>query len=298
MKTSIDWLTVSSTAFPGEVEKRVENLLGKSVEVQRDLKGISNYDHRIDWRFNGEKLGHLCFGGDTQRGYCTLSLSGKGCQAADFEQQADIFDDLPNRKVTRVDIALDFYGGEVTLEQVLTWYNEGKLDKSGNRPLPREYKSFDRGNTLVFGSDKSMWLDRVYEKGKKEFHHIPIPNHPHHPLLNWVRWEAQHKPPRSPVPVAPSMYINARDSLLVSHRPILAPYLEPESEFIPPVQYNNPTTVERVLKAIRDQYGTHIFTLRTIMDDAEIIELITGKKHNSKLFKAVRTEPNPDYIIQ
>lgn len=74
-----------------------------------------------------------------------------------------------NGRITRLDIALDFHNGEVTIDQLEWAYHEGKFTKtakpSANRVSDLDQKT--RGDTIYIGKRQNGKMFRAYEKGKQ-----------------------------------------------------------------------------------------------------------------------------------
>ena len=82
-------------------------------------------------------------------------------------------------KITRLDICLDFYKGELTFDDCLKAYEgfEFKLPKSNKNPLKKiegtEENGINLGRTLYVGSRKCSKFIRCYEKGLEQFSRLP-----------------------------------------------------------------------------------------------------------------------------
>jgi len=74
-----------------------------------------------------------------------------------------------NGRITRLDIALDFHNGEVTVDQIEWAYHEGKFTRtakpSANRVSDLDQKT--RGDTIYIGKRQNGKMFRAYEKGKQ-----------------------------------------------------------------------------------------------------------------------------------
>jgi len=72
-------------------------------------------------------------------------------------------------RITRVDVALDFHNGEVTIDQLEWAYKEGKFTKTA-KPSAKRITDIDQGSTgdtLYIGNRKNGKMLRGYEKGKQ-----------------------------------------------------------------------------------------------------------------------------------
>lgn len=133
--------------------------------------------------------GTLHHGG--QRDTVLVDLNAVGCQAAKPGWELRLFNFFQSAmkpRITRCDVAHDFFQGEYTPEQALTDHRNGLFDRHNVRPK-RECRGTawqeedGTGKTLYVGRKGSSRLVRVYEKGKK----FGDKNSP------WVRFEIEFR---------------------------------------------------------------------------------------------------------
>ena len=116
------------------------------------------------------------WGGKAQRGRSYVDVSGLGCGLIDDWRCAErVVRKLPDVRAKRIDIAADFYRGEVTMEDVLRAYRSGKFNRGGRPPKLSQILPGDaeEGRTIYIGRRGNDVMLRAYEKGKKEFGELP-----------------------------------------------------------------------------------------------------------------------------
>ena len=141
-----------------------------------ELKGGRNgYKHHCKIQVINDKqrndVGYFAFDGNNAT--TCISLSGIGCKALSAEDYRIIRQNIEDfeGKITRIDLAHDCLNGEVTLQDVHTWYDAG-LFSCGSRGKYPSIKKFDdcgsdAGSTIYVGSRESGKMFRAYEKGKQ-----------------------------------------------------------------------------------------------------------------------------------
>ncbi len=130
-------------------------------------------------------LGFFAYGGDFMRDSYQIYINGLGCSALSSQMKklhstAVFF----NMKITRCDIAQDFFNGEYTVKEAIQDYRGGlfKASRKGNAPKSKHIDDMGsgEGSTLYVGTLKSGRETVVYEKGKQ----LKSANYP-----DWVRVE-------------------------------------------------------------------------------------------------------------
>lgn len=130
----------------------------------------------------------------------TVSINGTGCMAAMDGWEARLHEVLTmiDGKITRIDVAKDFYEGQYTPEQAFEDWQRGLFDNRGHTPkIKRDGYDWDNhdgsGKTLYVGVRGSSYkFTRIYEKGKQ----LGIKD------SEWVRFEIEFTPQRRyPVPL-------------------------------------------------------------------------------------------------
>lgn len=202
MKTRPDWLRVtflneglSTEVLPAVIDEETGEVLAESlpltstaqsaIEIAR--KALGRMEFTIDrgkggflgfafWlslRHNGVECGRLGWGGDHMRGRAAIEFNGSGCAViGDWLGLSERLEDLPEARITRVDLALDLMdglGGTFTARSACEWWAAGEFDVRGRRPNAKLVDDLDSGlgSTLYVGSRKGHKFLRVYHKGQQ-----------------------------------------------------------------------------------------------------------------------------------
>ena len=139
------------------------------VDLGGSEKGKDGWQHRRPIILGGDEiLGYVDYGGESQRGWSRWDMSGAGCS---WIQRWDLLaQSLPSigGELRRVDVALDFFDGEVSHEDVLSAYARGLFKKPHVGRSPK-LKRLKRLALLMAGlstlARTSSRFIRCYEKG-------------------------------------------------------------------------------------------------------------------------------------
>lgn len=133
------------------------------------------YDERWEMSVEGVLYGQAYIGG--QNGTILIELTGKGCTAAKDGWEQRLYRFLNGHafspRITRCDVAKDFYGEEISPDTAWKAYQDGEFDKRGKRPLVAQIGSdwlngTQNGKTLGIGSKNSSCYCRIYDKAKEQ----------------------------------------------------------------------------------------------------------------------------------
>ena len=253
----------------------------------------------------GAQVAWMGWGGAHQKGRSYVDVSGQGCGLIDdWDGLHGALERLEGVKLKRLDIAADFYRGEVTYDRVLSAYRAGKFSLiSGGRPPsinhqgPPADQPSDEGRTLYIGKRGNDVFLRAYEKGKKEFGDLP-PEASHAGLWAlstrdddgklvaldaWFRVELELRAAKRPLTLD---VIPERDQYFAGAYPFLQeilPQVEPQVLVRP--ERIAQANLERALWHIRRQWGSTLFTAITAYDGDvfRVWNRIVGKEHNERL---------------
>lgn len=131
-----------------------------------------------------------------------LSLTGLGCYDVNVQKLVSILiQDKVDFRITRLDIAVDYYYGEISIKQIKEYYRAGLFSGMGRPPSCREYepKIFDKkagGYTFYVGRLSGSKSFRAYEKGRQL-----LEEGTEHPFVNWVRLEVQFRNKQCEIPL-------------------------------------------------------------------------------------------------
>lgn len=174
MKTLIDYLRFRFKASPFQALEVVRSAIGfitpDLVDLGGSEKGKDGWQHRRPIILGGDQiLGYVDYGGESQRGWSRWDMSGEGCSS--IKRWDILAQSLPSigGELRRVDVALDFFDGEVSHEDVLSAYDRGLFKKPhvGRSPKLKKVETScpTDGRTIYIGSRTSSRFIRCYEKG-------------------------------------------------------------------------------------------------------------------------------------
>lgn len=234
--------------------------------VQNNPTGRFNYQYSATLYADGEKAGIIAWGGKNLG--CYVSFMGSGCDALDIPRLYEEIKNIPEIKITRIDLAHDDYAGKNSIAVARKFAKKGGFN-TGGRPTSYMYvesgnlsnkylkenfknvkemsgqetkstakKSFGfmptKGRTLYIGSRESGKLLRVYEKGKQ----LGYEND------KWVRWELELHSSQRIIPL--DTMINPSEYLAGAY-PCLA-FLSQEQSVIKTIVKSARMTVERIIE--------------------------------------------------
>ena len=184
MKTFIDYLRFRFTASPFQALEVVRSAVGfvtpDVVDLGGSEKGKDGWQHRRPIILGGDQiLGYVDYGGESQRGWSRWDMSGEGCS---YIYRWDLLaQSLPSigGELRRVDVALDFFDGEVLHDDVLSAYDRGLFKKPhvGRSPKMKKVETScpTDGRTIYIGARTSSRFIRCYEKGWERLAKTKVP---------------------------------------------------------------------------------------------------------------------------
>jgi len=291
--TKVDWLGFRTQ---GEVQTTLQAIraafgpAGGAVQAKPRNRGWMGFDQAADLCLNDMHVGLLAFGGDNQRGWVSVNLSGRGCEwVTDWEEAEHALSALPAFENRRIDIALDTFKREVTHDTVLDAYRSGQFSTGGRPPKMSEILPGDPqdGRTIYIGQrDQGKFL-RAYEKGyeivKDTRGELEISYINGIPIADIYRLELELKPKNSPLPVD---LIERRDEYFSGAYPYLQQVVKVEPEIFRQSREKGPQMdMQAALSNIRHQYGSTLFTALAAHagDVGAVWDKIVGTKHNEAL---------------
>jgi len=244
--------------------------------VKNNPTGRFNYQYSATLYADGVNAGIIAWGGKNLG--CYVSFMGSGCDALDIARLYQEIKNIPEIKITRIDLAHDDYAGTRSIAVARKYAKKGGFN-SGGRPASYMYiesghlnqsmqkelkKQFrfipDKGRSLYIGSRESGKLLRVYEKGKQMGD----------PKDKWVRWELELHSSQRVIPldtmIKPSEY-------LAGAYPALS-FLNEEQSTIKTMVKKTRMTVDRIIDNQVTSTRKAINMMRNLCDmsDTEIIE--------------------------
>lgn len=186
MKTLIDYLRFRFKASPFEALEAVRPAFGFSssdlVELGGSEKGKDGWQQRRPIIIGGDEvIGWIDYGGESQRGWSRWDMSGEGCSWISCGGWRHLVDSLPSigAELRRVDVALDFFEGEVLHDDVLSAYDRGLFKKPhvGRSPKLKKVETScpTDGRTIYIGARTSSRFIRCYEKGWERLAKSKVP---------------------------------------------------------------------------------------------------------------------------
>lgn len=179
MKTTIDWLTFRCRNDAREAFSLLLPAFGRVAEMV-------TFEDRIEpkdgWLYamaivcaGDIQLGRIDYGGESQRGWIRVILTGEGCAwVQDWDYIGSFGGLTPEGKplwdgadIRRLDICLTTYAGEVTHQKVVAAHPSLFHGSAGRPPAMRTIESTDprAGKTVYVGKRESAKMLRAYEKG-------------------------------------------------------------------------------------------------------------------------------------
>ncbi len=244
--------------------------------VRPNPSGRFNYQYSATLYADGVNAGIIAWGGKNLG--CYVSFMGLGCDALDMARLYQEIKNIPEIKITRIDLAHDDYAGTRSINVARKYAKKGGFN-SGGRPasymyiesghltqkiqkqLKKEFRFIpDKGRSLYVGSRESGKLLRVYEKG------IQMGD----PKDKWVRWELELHSSQRVIPldtmIKPSEY-------LAGAYPALS-FLNEEQSVIKTIVKRTKMTVEKIIEnqVISTRKAINMMRLICDMTDTQIID--------------------------
>ncbi len=271
------------TLCHGEVESFLE-MLNDEITVDGNIwttqssGGFAGYSHSAKLLVNGAQAGLVAWGAANFGFY--VSFSGLGCAAIKMDVLHKALKQMPDARLTRVDVAFDDLEGRIDVPSLRKAYKHGKFITRGAPPKYSYFESGslvsmadrkkygivpDGGRTFYVGNRKNGKLFRGYEKGKQ----LQSSQYP-----KWVRLEIEL---RNNTRVLPLDILIDSDPYFTGAYPALTAALQDvPPKIIPITRIASQATYERFIKHARNQYGKFINLMRLVNDKPQsIIDQLT-----------------------
>lgn len=180
MKTTVDWLCFRTRTNPYETVEKMRPLFGTAADLltlKPGLKGKDGWTYGAEISMAGDiALGRVDYGGESQRGWVRINLSGEGCAwVQDWAAAQRLGVELVEADIKRLDIALTTFKGEVTDQMVVKAHENGSFTCGGRPPVMRSVTSSDprAGVTRYIGKRENHKFMRCYEKGFEMLTRVP-----------------------------------------------------------------------------------------------------------------------------
>lgn len=296
-KTTVDYLRFRTQAEPLEVLEGVRPMfgnLGPSLTLGAPGKGSKGFERSLAIMIGDFHLMEMQFGGESQRGWVRVEMSGKPCEwVRDWDAVSEV-EALPSAQIRRLDIALTTWDGEMTHGQVVDAHSRGRFKTGGRPPKLVQITSSDHraGRTCSIGERaKSDKFFRAYEKGFemiKDFRFQQGIKAIEGKLVeNIYRCEVELKAATRPIGWD---VIERRDQYFAGSYPFCADVLpNVEADILMRRKERAPQMdLMAALRNCKIQFGATLFTALHAHggDMNAVFNLIVGEKHNEDLVRA------------
>ena len=296
-KTTIDWFRVRVQAEPREALQALRACFGtrgatlRFGELQR---GALGFHHALPFQVEDMPIGRMDFGGDSQRGWVRIDMTGKGCEWVQDWAAVEAVEQLERAEIRRLDIALTTWEGQVTHENVVAAHTAGRFITRGRPPEMRQITSSDprAGRTCYVGKrERSDKFFRAYEKGfelaGKRPGRLQVTHIDGKRIEDIYRCELELKAESGPIPWE---VIERRDQYFAGAYPFCADVLPGvEADILMRRPERAPQTdLAAVLEHCRTQYGAALFTALVAHhgDLGAVWDRIVGDHHSEALLEA------------
>lgn len=262
---------VSDTEYIVQYSELLQEILGFGITQKLPFKGKFFYKSCYQLGPDNVEYGKVHYGG--QRDTILVELNGTGCMAALPGWENRLYEFLSKcirPKITRVDVAHDFFNGEYTPDQAMLDHDNGHYDVHNMRPKSEcrgtAWRNDDgSGKTFYIGKRGNSKFTRVYEKGR-QFGDVNSP---------WVRFETEFRSGDIEIPLDMLLYSG---SYLGGAYPICKAIFTAEAKRMNAKEETVNLTFEHKLFYARNQVGKLVNFLRGIgWEDGKIVdELLKG----------------------
>jgi DNA relaxase NicK len=313
-KCKIDYLSFTSRKQPHELVE-LFNAVIKNIRVVPNPRGWVGYPHSATIFRGDENIGLLAYGAPHGRNF--FSISGAGCRYWNdwcCQLVRELLKDAAAR-ITRIDLALDFYRGEVSYEDCEAALAGGKfsLKQGGRKPAVDRYTSEghygNKGRTLYVGAASSSKRMCCYEKGLEQFGRLPakwleeqgaaaVASHTFDlenfggpgdaRVADWLRMELRYSNDDRNLDYDDYAIVVDRDAAFAGANPFNAEVLELADGVRPPTLMTEVEgDIEKMKLACKDSYGGLVRAMRLLGETPEkIVADLMGLKPAKRLVKA------------
>lgn len=316
-RTAIDWWSWRSKGSPSALEKSLQAAFSDSgypVRFERRKGGYLGYERSYSLKLGDLDAGLVATGGESQRGWSLVSITGQGCQwIGDWDRAQEAAEDSGSYEVKRVDVALDTFDGSSDFDQTLAAYRAGGFNLTGRPPKcePMKPERPEDSAIIRIGNRSSAKYFRGYEKGKQLLGPVFAAAQAKDddfaledfcqeritrvvdgrlvalPMLDWWRMELELKPQVAPLP---DDVIDRRDQYFAGAYPYLGQVLSGvDAEPLVQRRERGPQLeLALALQQIQKQYGSTLYTALHALegDISALMDRIIGTKHSRRLVEA------------
>jgi DNA relaxase NicK len=308
-KTSIDWLGFSTLRDLDETLYGLRQIFPGLVRSGKKV-GMKGYPSCVALDVDDVQIGLIGYG--AKHGRLSVSLTGVACKKLNttgklqFAYEVLVLLDV---RLSRIDICLDFYKGELTLDACIWAFEMGRFKKktaSGNPQFElrgaKGPHGENLGRTMYLGIRDSELFSRLYEKGLEVFAKM---DQEYRELStarslefdsksssgsiadDWLRLEGEFKRKDKLRPLSLEMMIDS-DNFFAGAYPFFADMLGLASgRGRETLKDDSQIEYDKLLNSHRKSYGNHVHTMRDIgMSDSEIVDSLDTGMQNQKLIRS------------
>jgi len=313
-KCKLDYLSFTST-------RSIEDLRVLIGTFTRDLafvdqgRGWMGYPFSAQILSCGENIGLIAWGArDHNRNY--VSISGAGCRHWCDYRVGLVLEVLRMvaARITRIDLALDFYHGELSYDDCESALKAGEFQmKAGGRRAAvdrhaTEGQYGNAGRTLYVGSPRSSKRICMYEKGLEQFGKLPAHWLEHQTpesvashrldgstgivgdvgVLDWLRVEVRYSNDDRDLDADDYAIIRNRDDFFAGSYPFCARIIGLTDGVRPPTLLTEvEADVEKMKLNLKNSYGGLVHSLRRMgYTDQQIVDAVDAGSHCKRLVKS------------
>ncbi|HFC8543939.1 TPA: replication initiation factor domain-containing protein [Neisseria weaveri] len=262
---------VSDTEYMVKYSEFLQDILGFGISGKLPYKGKFFYKTCYQLGPDNVEYGKVHYGG--QRETILVELNGTGCMAAKAGWENRLYEFLKKcvrPKITRCDVAHDFFDGEYTPEQAMLDHDNGHYDIHNMRPKSQcsgtaWRKEDGSGKTFYIGKRGNSKYTRIYEKGRQ----LGDKN------SKWVRFETEFRAGDIEIPLDILLYAG---SYLGGAYPIGRSIFTGQAKRMTAMEKTVDLTLDHKMYYARNQVGKFVNFLRDIgWSSDEIVKALTYK---------------------
>jgi phage replication initiation protein len=293
MQTAIDWCTFRTQAEVEDCLKALRGVygsMGDLITLRSRRGGWNGFEQAYDVCMGDMPLALMAYGGEAQRGWINVSITGRGCEwCLDWERAHSVLTKLLRFEWRRIDIALTVKDGSINHERVVLAHANGEFQCAGRPPVLKEITHSDplAGRTAYVGVRTSGKYLRCYEKGlelvKGKAPGLNITHLDGVPILDIYRVELELKAKDFPLPID---IVMRRDDYFAGAYPFNRSLIDAKPmKFFQKRERLPQRDLELALMNIQYQYGKTLFTALMAFggDVSSVWDKIVGSQHSEAL---------------
>lgn len=277
----VDWLEVRSRSKLAEMMSRANELFDPGgLDISVGPRGTL-------------MLGPMAIGWVTSsdfdtRGWNRLCINGAACERIRNWTALDALASTLEAEISRLDLALTTWQGEITNEVVIKAHADGQFRSRGRNPQLARYVSSDpkAGSSCLVGRRGGHKYFRGYDKGLQVARGKPhLTSIAGFPVAGIYRCEVEFRA-QGGVKI-PWNSVSERDRYLAGAYPFFQHRLDVVGRSMPTERFMAAASIEEALERLRAQYGSTLFTARAYYGDERLVwAKIIGDRHSRPLVRA------------